>query len=207
MQNLVFDLDNTLYPHNSAVEADFARRIKAYFSNQLSLDFENESFNWEKASVNIGAYLNEIFRGREGQRRDFVEFVCDVDVSTISPNPRLDSLLHQLTQDKYIFTDSTYRHTRDSLNQIGISDTHFKGIFENRDSGFRYKTDPECHRCFLNKYQLCPADCVLFEDNVNNLRPAQELGMATVLISPNYRENLTVDYQFPDIETALSSLF
>lgn len=207
MTCLIFDLDNTLYPHSPQVEADFANRIKNYFLDHLSANFENEKFNWEKASVNIGAYLDEIFKGKEKQRMEFLNYICDVDVSSFAPNPELNRLLKHLPHDKYIFTDSTLRHVHDTLNQIGVDLENFKGIFENVDSGFRFKTDLQCHRCFLAKYQLKPEDCILFEDNANNLRPAAWLGMTTVLITPQFRNNVSATHQFPDILTALNALF
>lgn len=207
MTSLIFDLDNTLYPHNPQVEADFAKRIKEYFFNHLSMDFENEGFNWEKASVNIGAYLDEIFKGKEKQRLEFLNYICDVDVSSFAPNPELNRLLKHLPHDKYIFTDSTLRHVQDTLNQIGVDLGLFKGIFENADSGFRFKTDPQCHRSFLAKYRLKAEDCILFEDNLNNLLPAAEMGITTVLISPRFRGNASATYQFSDILTALKAMF
>ena len=130
MTCLIFDLDNTLYPHSPQVEADFANRIKNYFLDHLSANFENEGFSWEKASVNIGAYLDEIFKGKEKQRMEFLNYICDVDVSSFAPNPELNRLLKHLPHDKYIFTDSTLRHVHDTLNQIGIDLENFKGFLK-----------------------------------------------------------------------------
>lgn len=61
MTSLIFDLDNTLYPRSPEVEADFAGRIKNYLKNNLSVDFDHSGFDWEKASLNMGAFLDRIF--------------------------------------------------------------------------------------------------------------------------------------------------
>lgn len=207
MTSLIFDLDNTLYPRSPEVEADFAGRIKNYLKNNLSVDFDHSGFDWEKASLNMGAFLDRIFLGKDKERRKFTHYICDVDVGSLQPDPQLDNHLGCLPHDKYIFTDSTVKHVTDSLNQIGVDQRHFKGIFDHIASGFRFKTDRLCHQRFLEKYGLNPEECVLFEDNPHNLCPAAELGMTTVLITAVPRQNIAADYQFPCLCTALDAMF
>lgn len=207
MTSLIFDLDNTLYPRSPEVEADFAGRIKDYLKNHLSVDFDHSGFDWEKASLNMGAYLDQIFANKDEERCAFTSYICDVDVKSLRPDPKLENYLSRLPHDKYIFTDSTVKHVADSLKQIGVDLRHFKGVFDNIASGFRFKTEQICHQRFLEKYSLNPHECVLFEDNPHNLLPASGLGMTTVLITAVPRDNIIADYQFPDICKALVAMF
>lgn len=207
MQNLIFDLDNTLYPRNLKIEAEFGIRTKDYLIRRLALDFADKKFDWVEISTHIEEYLDRIFAGREQERNDYLDYVCNVNVKDLKANPELENILEALPYPKFIFTDSTFNHVKDTLSVLGVSINQFKGIFGNKDSGFRFKTNPLCHQIFFEKYNLDPGKCWLFDDNPRNLLPAAQLGVKTVLITELDRADNAADYIFSDILTALKQLF
>ena len=71
MQNLIFDLDNTLYPRNLKIEAEFGIRTKDYLIRRLALDFADKKFDWAEISTHIEEYLDRIFAGKAGAQRLF----------------------------------------------------------------------------------------------------------------------------------------
>ncbi len=207
MQNLIFDLDNTLYPRNLKIEAEFGSRTKDYLIRRLALDFADKKFDWAEISTHIEEYLGRIFAGKEQERNDYLDYVCNVNVKDLKANPELENILEALPYPKFIFTDSTFNHVKDTLSVLGVSINRFKGIFGNKDSGFRFKTNPLCHQIFFEKYNLDPGKCWLFDDNPRNLLPAAQLGVKTVLITELDRADNAADYIFSDILTALKQLF
>lgn len=207
MQNLIFDLDNTLYPRDLKIEAEFGNRTKDYLTRRLAWDFADEKFDWVEISTHIEEYLDRIFAGKEKERGTYLDYVCNVNVKGLKANPELENCLKALPNPKFIFTDSTLEHVKDSLNVLEIDINQFKGIFGNKDSGFRFKANPLSHRIFMEKYNLEPKECWLFDDNPRNLLPAAQLGVKTVLITEQDRAENAADYIFPDILTALKQLF
>ncbi len=207
MANLIFDLDNTLYPRHPEIEAEFGIRTKEYLSRMPAAGFMDKEFDWIEISTRIEDYLGRIFAGREQERCAYLDYVCRVNVKDLAPNPELNTFLKILPDTKYIFTDSTLEHVKDTLNVLGIELNHFTGIFGNKDSGFRFKSNPQCHRIFLEKYGLDPRECYLFDDNPRNLLPAAQQGIKTVLISGQGGQESAADYQFSDVLTALKQLF
>ena len=70
-----------------------------------------------------------------------------------------------------------------------------------------FKYNKVCFEKFLDKFNLCAQDCVIFEDSIKNLETAKACGMITVFVKPDKIEKPQyVDYMFSDIKTALKEL-
>ena len=140
-------------------------------------------------------------------KRDFMEFICDVDVSIIPKNKELKQLLEKMTQAKFILTDTTKGHLLKVLSSLGIQSELFTAIFDSHDMNYNFKYRPESFILFLNKYNFQSHQCVLFEDSINNLQIAKDIGFTTVLVNnTNCDEPKYVDYVFSDIVVALRYL-
>lgn len=205
---LIFDLDATLYYVGDKMEKRFDDKIVSYFIKNLNV---SEAKAWKiiddlrKKYKYDSEAVDKVF---SFSQKDFIEYVCDVTTEDISPDKELDVLLRQISNDKYILTDSTKKHVKDILNKMEVSENHFIYVYDAHDMEYVFKYNDGCIEKFLDKYNLQGRDCVIFEDNIENIAKAKLCNMTTVYIKPDKTEKpQEADYMFPDIKTALKNLF
>ena len=209
MQNkvLVFDLDATLYYAGDKIEELCDAKVIRYFADKLNISLKQSEDLIKDIRSRYAYDVEALEHDFPFSKFEFMEDVCDVDVSILQPDTKLNGLLKRLPQPKYILTDSTRRHVSDTLKAIRVDENLFTGVFDAHDMNYTFKYNPESFRLFLQKYNLKAQDCILFEDSVTNLRTAQQLGFTTVLIRPDIPAEANFDYCFSDIKTALTKLF
>ncbi len=207
IKNLVFDLDGTLYPYSAAVEQNVNNKVLDFFRRRLFLSAEQAQSVIERLRSRNN-YEAEVMEDEFGvSKQEFVEEVCDVDVSMLQPDPELVSLLASLPQRKFIFTDSTDKHVRDVLKQINVPVNLFEEIVDAHRTAYLFKYRPQAFRAFLALTGITPEETLIFEDNPCNIVVAKQENLGTVLISPEMESCAAADYTFPDICSALRELF
>lgn len=209
MQNkvLVFDLDATLYYAGDKIEELCDAKVIRYFAGKLNISLKQSEDLVKDVRSRYIYDIEALEHDFPFSKFEFMEDICDVDVSILPPDTELNELLKHLPQPKYILTDSIRRHVSDTLKAIHVDENLFAGVFDAHDMNYTFKHNPESFEMFLQKYNLKAGDCILFEDSANNLKIAKSLGFKTVLIRPECPEEQKADYWFPDIKTALKSLF
>jgi putative hydrolase of the HAD superfamily len=111
----------------------------------------------------------------------FLDYVHNIDVQVLQPNPVLDKALKKLPGRKIIFTNADVGHTLRVLERLGISQ-HFEAIFDIVASDYIPKPQPEVYQALLKRFGLSPKRTVMFEDMARNLKPAADMGMITVWV-------------------------
>ncbi len=209
MQNkvLVFDLDGTLYHGTDEICKLEDIKIISFLSSKLQITKDKTKHLIadirSRYVYDVDALEGELPFSKE----EFLENVCDVDVSYLSQNLILNQYLSQLSQRKFILTDSIAKHVSDVLRIIGVDENLFEAVFTAKDMNYIFKYKPEGFYKFLQKYSLKAQDCVLFEDSLRNLKVAKSLGFITVFISSEIRlKESYIDYQFTDINVAMKEL-
>ena len=131
-----------------------------------------------------------------------------VGYSGIKENIHLSYYLNKISYDKYIYTNGTYSHADEVLRKMKLS-RNFKMIYS-RDTVSRMKPDMSAgidvqnHIRYLSRQ--AGTQLVFFEDNLENLKTAKELGWKTVWIHPKFRMGQIysyVDESYPDLISAL----
>jgi putative hydrolase of the HAD superfamily len=113
----------------------------------------------------------------------FLDFVHDIDRSSLAPDARLAQAIGALPGRKFIFTNGSVRHAEETLRQLGI-DGLFNGVFDIVASEFHPKPARRTYERFLEAYAIAPVTAAMFEDIPRNLEVPAELGMRTVLVVP-----------------------
>ncbi len=210
MQNktLVFDLDATLYYVGDKVEKLCDAKVVSYLIENMEVD-EISALELIKKFREKYRYDSEaVEKEFPVKQRDFVEYVCDVSTDCIPQDKELDTILKQISNTKYILTDSTQKHSKDVLNKMQVDVNLFTYIYDAHDMNYIFKYRKECFEQFLSKFNLKAKDCIMFEDSIKNLETAKSCGMITVYIKPNQTNKPEfADYMFSDIKTALKELF
>ncbi len=178
----VFDLDNTLYPPDSGLWPAIESRITHYLARHSGLDGVSARALQLYYYHRHGTTLRGLVEEDAIQPHDFLDFVHDVDRSSLLPNPALRGELERLPGRKLIFTSGSRRHAFDTVAQLGLSDL-FEDAFDIVASGLVAKPHDAAYATFLYAHGVNPADAAMFEDIARNLVAAKARGMTTVLVT------------------------
>ena len=181
VETWIFDLDNTIYParHNLFDQVDV--RIGAFIARLLDLDAVAARRIQKQYFREHGTTLHGLMLNHDIDPHDFLDFVHDIDVACIPPDPGLDQNLEQLGGRKVIFTNGSTGHAENVLKRLGIAG-QFDGIFAITDADFVPKPEAAPYATLVERFAIDPARAVMVEDIARNLEPAAALGMTTVWV-------------------------
>lgn len=181
VESWVFDLDNTLYPASSSLFPQIDLRMRRFIAGALGLD-EQEAFVLQKRYYHqYGTTLRGLMLAHAIEPDEFLAYVHDVDCGMLDPSVDLDRALTGLPGRKIIFTNGTERHALNVLERLGLT-RHFEGIFDIRAADYLPKPNAETYARMAQRHRVDARRAAMFEDLPQNLLPAAEAGMATVLV-------------------------
>jgi putative hydrolase of the HAD superfamily len=189
----IFDLDNTLYPAESGLFGQVEERILVYIERHLGLDRQGardlrQRYFKEHLTTMRGLILNDGI-----DAADFLDFVHDIDLSVLAPDPALDRALGDLSGRKAIFTNASTSHAENVLRRLGLA-RHFDFIFDIASADFVPKPDIGVYRRLCRENNIRPTETAMIDDMERNLVPAHELGMTTVLVKTETQAIGQADY-------------
>jgi putative hydrolase of the HAD superfamily len=179
----VFDLDNTLYPHDAQVWPQVNERITRYVMHLFGLDGLSAQALQKYFYHRYGTTLRGLMAEWKIDPYDFLDFAHDIDHSSIALNPDLGRAIEGLPGRKLILTNGSRRHAENVARKLGILD-HFEDVFDIAASDFVPKPERSAYEKFLDRHGVDPTRSALFEDIAKNLVVPHDLGMATVLVVP-----------------------
>ncbi|MCW5725755.1 MAG: pyrimidine 5'-nucleotidase [Maricaulaceae bacterium] len=206
----VFDLDNTLYPSDAAVMSQVDVRMTEYVMRLLGLPREQARAEQKRYWRDYGTTLSGLMAdGRVSDPRDFLDFVHDIDLTVIGPDPDLAARIRALPGRRYVYTNGSLRHAENVVSRLGIVDC-FHGLFDVEAAQFAPKPRPEGFARFAARFGVDPRIASFFEDSPRNLKTAYDLGYTTVLIrarpGPRDEESAAPDAQFDHVHFAADCL-
>lgn len=197
---ILFDLDNTLYPRSLGIFDMVVERIRNYM--EVCMGFEKELARALRQEYirKYGSTLRGLMIHYNLKPEDYLEYVHDVGVEDrLSPSPTLVELLESIPIDRGIFTSGHRPHAQKVLRCLGV-EQYFPQIFDIVFTRYIPKPDPEPYHQILDFLGLEGKDCMMIEDLPANLKPAKDLGMATVLVGPRMEGiDGVVDHTIEDI--------
>ena len=220
----IFDLDNTLYPPEENIFSQIDQKMTSFIADNLKISNE-EAFNIQKQNfidhgTTLAGFMNS---GNDKIDPDkFLEFVHDINLSSLKEDSNLRKMLLLLPGEKYIFTNGTKKHAENVLKKLNLENI-FQSIFGIKEANYLPKPNIETYNLFLKTYKVDPKTSIMFEDMGRNLIPAKELGMKTVLLErslPNknnsnqeekykdlWNDNYDADYIIDDIVKFLNNQY
>jgi len=200
----VFDLDNTLYPEHCNLFARIDVKMKAYISDLLGVDGD-EAYKVQKDYfVRFGTTLRGLIEVHGVDPEDFLDFVHDIDLSSLAEDQPLNRALGDIKGSKFVFTNGDTRYAKRVLEKIGIHE-QFEGIFDIAAAGHMPKPNEASYNNFVRHFDIDPEKAVMIEDMARNLVPAANLGMTTVWVKTNYQWS-SMGYQAEHIDYETSHL-
>jgi putative hydrolase of the HAD superfamily len=185
VETWIFDLDNTLYPHNVNLWQQVDERIRDYIADFLKVTHE-EAFRLQKDYYKrYGTSMRGMMTEHGMRPDDFLDFVHQIDHSPLEPNPALGDAIEKLPGRKVILTNGTRRHADAVLARLGI-ERHFQAVFDIIAAELEPKPSPQTYDRFLEALKIEAATAAMFEDLARNLAVPHALGMTTVLVVPEH---------------------
>ncbi|MCC6982209.1 MAG: pyrimidine 5'-nucleotidase [Bauldia sp.] len=179
----VFDLDNTLYPAHVDVYPQVEQRIRDYVQRLLHTTPGEAHRIQKEFQERFGATLTGLVAEYGVSPDDFLEYVHDIDHSSIQPDKVLAESIALLPGKKYILTNGSRRHAEKVGERLGITD-EFEEIFDIAWAGHLPKPSPQVYDRLLVEIAVEPHAAALFEDLTRNLIVPRRLGMVTTLVVP-----------------------
>jgi putative hydrolase of the HAD superfamily len=202
---ILFDLDGTLYPHSAGVQRALDERMNVYVQQVTGCAPEEAPalrYSW---FTRYGTTLAGLQQEYHIDVEDYLRVIHDIRLDTFLARDReLDALLDQLDLRRAIFTNSPAEHAARVVRALGVAQ-HFPLIFDIRFFEFQPKPNQTAYTRALDALGVAASDTLLIEDTPQNLPPARQLGMRTILIDEQGAHNPDgiADHIAPDIRAAL----
>lgn len=179
---ILFDLDDTLYPPEIGIMDRVRTLMLQYIQERFGLSPREADDLRRRYFLRHGTTMRGLQIGHQIDPDEFLAYVHNMPLEgCLEPNPRLDTVLAQIRQDKVVFTNASREHAERVLDRLGIR-RHFSRIVDVRDMDYVSKPQPGSYRRICELLAVDPHECMIVEDNVRNLLPAKNLGMVTVLV-------------------------
>lgn len=178
----IFDLDNTLYPAGANLFALIDVRMRDYISNLLEVDSVTAHTLQKQWFVEHGTTLNGLMLEHGVKPAEFLDFVHDIELDRIAPEAGLADAINALPGRKIIFTNADSTYARRVLEKRGL-ESCFEEVWDIHDSAYRPKPEMHGYEALCTAHQVDPEAALMVEDMARNLKPAKQLGMATVWVN------------------------
>lgn len=178
----IFDLDNTLY----RADANFFKQIDVkmtdFISRYLSLESEQASLLRKEYWAEYGTTLSGLMAVHDMDPAEFLDYVHDVELDILTPDPLMRAQIKALPGRKLIYTNGSKGHARNVATHLNLFDL-FDGSFGIEDANYIPKPKRETFEIFNRVFDVDAKKAIFFEDNVLNLEVPKAMGMVTVLVT------------------------
>lgn len=197
VKHWVFDLDNTLYRADSGVFARIDARMTDFIAAYLNTDRDAARALQKTLYREHGTTLNGLIKLYGIDPEPYLDYVHRIDLSDLSEDGALASVIATLPGRRYVFTNGCARHATQILERLGL--THlFDSIWDIRTIGFVPKPDPAAYQSIVAQGGFAPGEAAMFDDIARNLVEAHALGMTTVWLN----SHASWDRQGPEFPVA-----
>jgi len=178
----VLDLDNTLYPADSALAAQLTHGILSSVAGFYDTDLTGAQRIQAELVAEYGTSLRGAMVTRDIDPHEFLGFERRIDYSVLAPDPALAAALEALPGRRFVYTNGSVYHAEQALRRLGLTD-HFDGVFDILAGDLIPKPYPESLDAFLTRFAIDPTRAAMVDDLEVNLTLPHERGMTTVWVS------------------------
>lgn len=184
VRNWIFDLDNTLYRADNGIFAQIEARMTDYVMRLLKLE-RAEAYVRQKELYRLyGTTLNGLMKEHAAEPDPYLDYVHDIDLSALAPDPGLVQAIARLPGRRFVFTNGCRNHAGRILDKLQMTGL-FNAIWDIRHMGFAPKPDMQAYASIVAAERLNCCETAMFDDIARNLLPARAMGMTTVWLKTN----------------------
>lgn len=181
----IFDLDLTLYTPEHGIMGQVRDRIATYVERFFEIGSAEahriRHDYWQRYGTTLGGLMAE--HGVDPQT--YLDFVHDVDLSTLEPCETLRAGITSLPGRKLIFTNADLPYAERVIEARGLTGV-FEDVFDIHRMDHRPKPSPASYEALCSTLAIDPAAALFIEDSVQNLAPAKAMGMTTIWIDHDF---------------------
>jgi putative hydrolase of the HAD superfamily len=182
----LFDLDNTLHNTSHAIFPRIDAGMTRAVAEMLGVDAETANAVRARYWKRYGATVIGMVRHHGVKAADFLRISHDFDVrALIKADSALPAKLRRLPGRKVLLTNAPLHYARAVLRHLGLL-CQFDSLWAiehmNWHGNYRPKPSAALLRRVLAREGASPAQTVLVEDTLENLRGARRAGLRTVYI-------------------------
>jgi putative hydrolase of the HAD superfamily len=196
----LFDLDNTLHNASAHIFPHLNEAMTRYLEQHLKLDRQQAHALREAYWRRYGATLQGLVRHHGVDPHHFLATTHQFEDlrSCVVFDRAVKALLRRLPGAKIVFSNGPRDYVNRVISLLGMA-PFIDGVFAIEDMDFHPKPRLRAYRALLKTYRVPPHRCVMVEDSPQNLRPAKQLGMGTVLVGQRMRKHPHVDLHLAHI--------
>lgn len=161
--------------------------ITQYISRYLALHPTDARILQKQYLAEYGTSLSGLMAVHGMDPADFLDYVHDVDLDMLKPDPRLYAGLEALPGKKYMFTNGSRGHAKNIGEHLGIYKL-FDGVFGIEDVNYTPKPKRSAYEIFIKEFGIDPKRALMAEDTARNLEVPKQMGMTTLYIAPDGTE-------------------
>ena len=178
----VFDLDNTLYPASCRLFDQIDVKMGEFVSTLMNVPYAEAKVLQKQLYYKHGTTLRGLMQEHGLHPDGFLDYVHNIDYTTIAADAVLADELKKLPGRKFVFTAGTVAHATRAMNRLGITDL-FDDVFDIIHADYVPKPQRPPYDSFIAKHNVNPKRAAMFEDIARNLEVPHDMGMVTVLVT------------------------
>jgi putative hydrolase of the HAD superfamily len=196
----LFDLDNTLHDANRHIFPHINRSMREYIERHLGVAADEATRIRQHYWQRYGATLLGLVRHHGTNAQHFLDQTHRFErlERLVVFERALRHVLRRLPGRKIVFSNAPGDYTETVLGILGVR-ALFDAVWSIERLAFQPKPLPQAFHRLLKTERLAPAQCLMVEDSVANLKTAKRLGMTTILISPSARIPAYVDLRLQSV--------
>lgn len=184
VETWVFDLDNTLYPPETALFPQIELKMTAFVMQALGVDQPEadrlRSHYWREHGTTL-AGLMDIHNVDPGP---YLDEVHDISMHPLSPDPELAAAISALPGRRIVYTNGTAPYADRVIEARGLSGL-FDAVYGVEHANFRPKPERRAFDSVFSRDGVNPTKAAMFEDDLRNLHAPFHMGMQTVHVAPH----------------------
>lgn len=181
-ENLILDLDNTLYPESWGLMQTISDRMVQFIYDKFSGSEHDASARIKHYRSSFNSLAVGVYQDFRSEFSDFLSYSHKIDLSPFTPPLQLKNLLDKSGfRRKFIFSNAPKSHVLNILEKFKISH-EFEIIFSIEDTNYNYKPSKLAFELFYNAASIDPRNSVFVDDCADNIQMAKKFGCHTVLI-------------------------
>jgi putative hydrolase of the HAD superfamily len=191
---LFLDLDDTLYPSSTGLWEAIGDRILSFMVDVVGVPSDRAPVLRDEYFRAYGTTLTGLRIHQAIDPLEYLRYVHDLPLERyLTPDPAALAILAATPLRRVVFTNSDRRHADRVLARLGLADV-IDQIVDIIDLEWIPKPDEAAYtKAMAIVGERDPRACVLLDDLVRNLLPAERLGMTGVLVG---RKDLSANTHF-----------
>ena len=205
VETWIFDLDNTLYHPSVRLFDQIEAKMVAWIMREMRVDRSAADEMRERYWAQYGTTLSGLMAEHDIDPWHFLLDVHDIDFKVLSADKDLRQKIETLPGRRIIFTNGDAPYARRVLAARGLENT-FDAIYGIEHTGWHPKPRNEAFDAIIKTDGLDPARAAMFEDDPRNLAVPFDLGMRTVLVTPEPMVHAHIEHHTDNLADFLSQI-